>query len=494
MTQICVALTDTSTAGMIDRMVDLQPLADLFEVRADALQDFDLLTLLRAKTRPLVFTCRPREHGGIGDMDREQRRALLMEAVKRGYDYVDVEHDSGFTDVMIEKAGHGLIISHHDFEGMPAELDQLYVRMTALGADVAKIAVTPRSVADVGHLLDFATHVQRMGGPALIPIAMGPLGTLTRVLGGRFGVPFTFASPQSGRETAPGQLSASELAMVYRARSVTAATRVYGVLGRDVTHSLSPVLHNSAFSARGVDAVYVPLQAEALEPFMDVLPAFGLSGFSVTRPYKVEILNRLSEIDEVAANAGSVNTVTVRADGSLSGTTSDGLGVLAPLRRHLEIKGRTVMIVGAGGAARSAGLALVRRGARVTVLARRPEQAEEVAKAVGCTYGPLSALAGRPWDVLINATPVGSRPDVQATPVAKSLLRAGAVVFDMVYTPLETRLLRDARAAGCTTIDGLEMLVAQAAAQFEAWTGQEAPQETMREAALEYIADREDRA
>ena len=494
MTQICVALMDSSTAAMIDRMVDLQSMADLFEVRADALEDFDLLTLLRAKTRPLVFTCRAKEHGGVRDFDREKRRALLMEAVKRGYDYVDVEHDSGFTDVMIEKAGQGLIVSHHDFEGMPAELDQLYVRMTALGADMAKIAVTPRSVADVGRLLDFAAHVQRMGGPPLIPIAMGPLGLMTRVVGGRFGVPFTFAAAQAGRETGPGQLSANELAMVYRARSVSATTRVYGVLGVDVIHSLSPVLHNSAFSARGVDAVYVPLQAEALDPFMDALPAFGLSGFGVTRPYKVEILPRLSEIDEVAAHAGSVNTVTVRPDGGLSGTTSDGLGVLAPLRKRVEIKGRTVVIVGAGGAARSAGLVLARRGARVTVLARRPEQAEEVAKAVGCTYGPLSALAGRPWDVLINATPVGTRPHADATPVAKSLLRAGAVVFDMVYTPLETRLLRDARAAGCTTIDGLEMLVAQAGAQFEAWTGQEAPLDTMRDAALDYLAEREDRA
>ena len=488
MTRICVTLAESSNATLIDRMVELAPMADLFEVRGDALDDPDLLTLLRAKTRPLVFSCRLPAQGGLRALPVARRRRLLLEAVKRGYDYVDVEHDSGFTDVMIEKAGRGLIVSHHDFEGLPEDLDRLYVRMTALGADIVKLAVTPHSVADVGRLWAFASSVQRMGGPPLVAIAMGPLGTLTRLLGGRFDAPLTYACPGTGQAVAPGQLPASDLAMLYRVRSISSRTRVYGVLGQDVQGSLSPVLHNNAFAARGLDAVYVPLQAEALDPFMRALPSFELSGFSVTRPYKLEMLARLSEVDEAAAQAGSVNTVTVRPDGTLSGSTSDGLGVVAALRRRVELKGRPVLIVGAGGAARSAALALVRRGARVTVLARRREQAAEVAAAVGCEHGPLAGLPNRGWDVLINATPIGAAPDVDATPVPAALLRAGALVFDMVYTPLETRLLREARAAGCTAIDGLELLVAQAAAQFETWTGLEAPVDLMRDAAYEHLS------
>jgi shikimate dehydrogenase len=340
-------------------------------------------------------------------------------------------------------------------------------------------------------LWDFATRVRRMGGPPLVAIAMGPLGALTRLLGGRFDAPLTYASPGPGLAAAPGQIPAADLAMLYRVRAISTKTQVYGVLGQEVQGSLSPILHNNAFAARGLDAVYVPLQAEALAPFVQALPTFGLSGFSVTRPYKVEILKHLSEVDEGAAQSGSVNTVCVRADGSLSGSTSDGLGVVAPLRKRVELKGRQVVILGAGGAARSAALALVKRGARVCVLARRREQAGEVGAAVGCEHGSLSGLPNRGWDVLINATPVGAAPDAEATPVPRPLLRGGSVVFDMVYTPLETRLLREARANGCTGIDGLEMLVAQAAAQFETWTGLEAPVDLMRDAAYEHLQARQ---
>ncbi len=349
MTHVCVTLGESTPAAVIDRMVDLHELADLFEIRADALQDPDLLTLLRARRRPLVFTCRPREQGGQLEIGPARRRQLLMEAARRGFDYVDVEGDSGFTEVMVEKAGRGLIVSHHDFEATPGDLGALYQQLAALGADLVKIAVTPRSIADVGRLLACAQVVSAAGGPPLLPIAMGPLGLPTRLLAGRLGAPFTYAAPEAGAEAAAGQLGALELHQLYRVRQVTLATRAYGVLGSDVQRSLSPALHNAAFAARGLDAVYVPLQAEALEPFLATLPALQLSGFSVTRPFKVGILPRLDELDEAAALAGSVNTVSLR-DGLLSGSTTDGLGVLVPLRRRIDPKGREVLILGAGGA------------------------------------------------------------------------------------------------------------------------------------------------
>ncbi|HUG54611.1 MAG TPA: shikimate dehydrogenase [Vicinamibacteria bacterium] len=486
MTQICVALVEETTAGMVARMGELAPLADLFEIRADRVTDLDLLTILRARTRPLVLTCRPASQGGACADDDPRRRMVLLEAVKRGYDYVDVELHSRFLDVMIEKVGEGLIVSHHDLEGMPADLDQLYKEMTEVGADVAKIVVTPRSIADVGRLLAFAARAAESGGPPLVALALGPLGTLTRVLAGRYGAPFTYASAAPGAESAPGQLTAALLADLYRVRSVSEATKVYGVLGRDVVRSLSPVLHNRALEARGLDAVYVPLQAEALPPFIEALPALGLSGFSVTRPYKVEILPYLHEVDEAAALCGSVNTVVVH-DGLLQGSTSDGTGVLVPLKKRIDVKGRRVVILGAGGAARAAALALLRKGAQVTLLARDPRQAWEVASVLGCTSGALADAEIHPWDVLINATPVGSGLSWHDSPLSAERHRKGAVVLDMVYDPLETRFLREAQAAEGRVIGGLEMLVAQAAAQFEAWTGLEAPVDVMKATAL-YLA------
>src|SRR5262249_47372889 len=330
-TQICVSLTEDSTTALIDRMVDLDGVADLFEVRGDLAPDLDLLTLMRAKAKPMLFACHPESEGGRWkDDDVDGRRQLLREAIKRGFDYVDVEYRSGLLDVAAQKAGRGLVVSHHDLRGTPQDLDGLYAAMTELGADVVKIAVTPRSVADVARLVVFANDRARGSGPPLVPLALGPLGLLTRILGGRWGAPFTYASAAAGREAGPGQIPASALADVYRVRQITPRTRVFGILGSDVERSLSPAIHNSAFAARQLDAVYVPLQAEAFEPFMAALPALGLSGFSVTRPFKTDILPHLQAMDEFAGLSRSVNTVAIQ-DGTLVGSSTDGHGVVAPL-------------------------------------------------------------------------------------------------------------------------------------------------------------------
>jgi 3-dehydroquinate dehydratase/shikimate dehydrogenase len=481
MTRICVVLYGATTEAILDRMAELAQ-ADLFEVRADLTADLDQLAVLRAKTKPVIFTCRGRSEGGAMDDDDPRRHDALREAVRRGFDYVDVEHSSGFHDVMVAKSGRGLIVSRHDLEGTPDDLPGLYAAMAECGADIVKLVVTPRSVADVGRLLECASAAARGGGPPLVALALGPLGVASRVLAGRSGAPFTFAAAETGAETALGQLPLASLSDLYRVRCVGPGTRVYGVLGSDVARSLSPAIHNRAFAECGIDAVYVPLAAEALPPFLRALPALGLSGFSVTRPYKVEILAHLHEVEEAAALSGSVNTVLVR-DGRLQGSTTDGLGVVAPLKRRIALRGVTAVVLGGGGAARAAALALVRKRAQVTVLARDPAQSAAVGRAVGCSFGSLDDLGFQEWDVLVNATPVGSASAPDATPVPAEQLRPGRVVLDMVYDPPETRLLREAREAGCTVIDGREMLVAQAAAQFETWTGLEAPLAVMRAAA-----------
>lgn len=483
MASLCITLTERLTVDLIDRMSDLSGLADMFEIRGDLVTDIDLLTILRVRTKPLIFTARSASEGGKMKDDDPKRRALLHEAVRRGYDYVDVEYRSGFFDIMTEKAGHGLIVSYHDMTGTPQDLEVLYEGMCKTGADVVKIAVSPRSMTEVGRLMELARR-HAHSTPPLIAIALGPLGAVSRITGPKYGAPFVFASTGKGHEAAAGQIPAEEMDTVYNVKTIGPQTRVYGLVGGDVLRSLSPAIHNRGFSESGMDAVFVPLQSDSLGAFFQAFPHLGLSGFSVTRPYKVEMVGRMQAVDATVAQCGSVNTVVVHDTGQLHGTSTDGLGVVTPLRKRGEIKGKSVLILGAGGAARAAAAALEERGATVRILARNREKALQVGAEVGCAAGDLSVLLNSQWDILINATPVGGGSLAEQTLVPKALLKSGSTVLDMIYDPLETRLLREAAQAGCTVISGFEMLLAQAAAQFEVWTGNEAPVDAMRSAAL----------
>jgi 3-dehydroquinate dehydratase/shikimate dehydrogenase len=480
---LCITLTERLTVDLIDRMSDLAGLADMFEIRGDLVTDIDLLTVLRVRTKPLIFTARSASEGGKMKDDDPKRRALLHEAVRRGYDYVDVEYRSGFFDIMTEKAGHGLIVSFHDVTGTPQDLETLYEGMCKTGADVVKIAVSPRSMTDVGRIMELARR-HANSSPPLIAIALGPLGAISRIVGPKYGAPFVYASTGKGHEAAAGQIPAEEMDTVYNVKTIGPQTRLYGLVGGDVLRSLSPAIHNRGFSESGTDAVFVPLQSDSLGAFFQAFPHLGLSGFSVTRPYKVEMVGRMQAVDATVAQCGSVNTVVVHDSGQLHGTSTDGLGVVTPLRKRGEIKGKSVLILGAGGAARAAAAALEERGATVRILARNREKALQVGAEVGCAAGDLSVLLNSQWDILINATPVGGGSLAEQTLVPKALLKSGSTVLDMIYDPLETRLLREAAQAGCTVISGFEMLLAQAAAQFEVWTGNEAPIDAMRSAAL----------
>ncbi len=483
MASLCITLTERLTVDLIDRMSDLSGLADMFEIRGDLVTDIDLLTILRVRTKPLIFTARSASEGGKMKDGDPKRRALLHEAVRRGYDYVDVEYRSGFFDIMTEKAGKGLIVSFHDMTGTPQDLETLYEGMCKTGADVVKIAVSPRSMTDVGRLMELARR-HADSSPPLIAIALGPLGALSRIVGPKYGAPFVYASTGKGHEAAAGQIPAEEMDTIYNVKTIGPQTRVYGLVGGDVLRSLSPAIHNRGFSESGLDCVFVPLQADSLSAFFQAFPHLGLSGFSVTRPYKVEMVGRMQAVDATVAQCGSVNTVVVHDTGQLHGTSTDGLGVVTPLRKRSEIRGKSVLILGAGGAARAAAVALEERGATVRILARNREKAVQVGAEVGCAAGDMNVLLNSQWDILINATPVGGGSLAEQTLVPKALLKSGATVLDMIYDPLETRLLREAAEAGCTVISGFEMLLAQAAAQFEVWTGNEAPMDAMRSAAL----------
>jgi 3-dehydroquinate dehydratase / shikimate dehydrogenase len=312
-----------------------------------------------------------------------------------------------------------------------------------------------------------------------VAIAMGVLGQVSRACPSRFGSCWTYAGTN-----APGQLSAEALRSAYRVHEQSSMTGLYGLAGQPLGHSASPAMHNAMFATLGVDAVYVPFETSDADELLDVAQALAVSGLSVTAPLKASVLARVPVSDELATAIGALNTI--RRDGSgWEGRNFDVAGLLAPLdARRVDVRGRRVVVLGAGGAARTAVRALQSRGAIVDIASRRSEQATEVASALGARVSVWPPVSG--WDLLVNATPVGTWPKADLSPIDRAAIE-GRMVYDLIYNPEETTLLAWAREAGVETIGGLEMLVAQACLQFEWWTGHRADPAVMATAARAFI-------
>jgi shikimate dehydrogenase len=264
-------------------------------------------------------------------------------------------------------------------------------------------------------------------------------------------------------------------------------TKIFGILGRPVAHSLSPVMHNAAFLHLGINAVYVAFPVTGLAQAVSGLRGLGIGGVSVTIPFKEEIIPCLNELDPQAAKIGAVNTV-VNRDGRLTGYNTDWLGAMTALTAKISLKGQHVLILGAGGASRAIAYGIIQAGGRVSLTDVDQARATALVKDLGGEAIPLNTVGDCPAAILVNATPVGMTPDVDGIPISPDLLGRFEVVMDIVYQPLTTRLLREARARGAATIDGLQMLIHQGAAQFELWTGREAPVDVMAQAAYEALA------
>jgi 3-dehydroquinate dehydratase/shikimate dehydrogenase len=285
-----------------------------------------------------------------------------------------------------------------------------------------------------------------------------------------------------GDSTAPGQLSVAEMRELYRADRLDRRTRIYGVIGDPIAHSLSPQMHNAAFVARRVNAVFLPFLVRDLKDFITAQEELGLSGFAVTLPHKQRILRHLDECDPLAAQIGAVNTVVVRGGGKLYGYNTDYVGVLRAVERRVQLAGSRVLLLGAGGAARAAAFALHEAGAIVSICSRRPQMAKALARAAGAEAIMRPRLRGEFFDAVINATPVGMGKN-DGSPLRAYELNC-RVVMDMIYRPMETPLLRLARRRGIETVSGVEMFLAQGAAQWEIWMGERAPEKIMRRTVL----------
>lgn len=448
--------------------------ADVVEVRLDAVAgvtEKDLTTIRAATDAPMILTCRCREQGGAFTGSESERLALLARGGSLGFDYIDVEIAAvASIDEPFAKGDAELILSHHDFDGLPAEPEALVTQAVELGADIVKIAARVSSLDEVWPLAAMGELV-RAEGKRFVPVAMGPAGVAARILSARFGAHLTYAAAGGGPPTGPGQLDLDDMVSLYRFASIGTGTEVYGILGSHALTSRSPRMHNPFFESIGRDAVYVPFEETDLEAFVRGAKRLEIAGLSVTLPFKESIVPFLDELDDTAAEIGAVNTVVVRG-GRWKGYNTDIDGIVEPLERAGEWRGRPAVVVGSGGAARAAVFALDRLGASVTVLARQAARSKSLAAEIGGESGTLSELGSARWDLLVNATPVGSAGEdgvCESLPVGT--IRPEQCVFDMVTAPEQTPLIRRARERGARTITGIEMLAAQAVHQAKLWTG-----------------------
>jgi 3-dehydroquinate dehydratase/shikimate dehydrogenase len=440
-----------------------------------------LAWLRKHKPRNATFlaTCRHREGGGkfTGGVDRELY--WLMQAREAGCQWCDLEVETlrrlPGKSVREYPLPPRILLSVHDFERTP-KLPRRLDSPTLGEFDAFKIAAEAQNISDSLRLLRLARNSKN-----LVAVPMGEAGLPARILALREGSALAYAPIAAA--TAPGQVSLDDLTHLYRAHLLTRRTCVYGVIGDPIGHSLSPLLHNTGFVARRVDAVFLPFLVRRLDDFLAAIPELGIRGFGVTLPHKQTMLKHLKECEPLAADIGAVNTVVVRGNGFLYGCNTDYVGVLRALEKKLQIKGSRALIFGAGGSARAAAFALARAGAIVGICARRENAARELARAVGGEVIPRRALRTEFFDAILNATPVGMHPHDGISPLAPGELNC-RIVMDLIYRPQKTHLLKLAAQKGIATVSGVEMFLAQGTAQWEIWTGKRAPEATMRRAVL----------
>lgn len=479
--RICETVVGPTVETLV-RARDAVVAADMVELRLDGVEDVDAAGALSGRRLPAVVTCRPTWEGGRFDGPEHVRYRILHEALAAGAEFVDVEWralsgpEGPAFQALLAAYSDRVVLSSHDFSGVPSDLPARVRAMRATGAAVVKVAVTVERLSESLVLREVAA-----GGPAVV-IAMGEAGVPSRLLAGRFGAVWTYG----GHGVAPGQIPAEQMVHTYRFREVGPGTRIYGIVGTNALHSFSPAMHNAAFTASGQDAVYVPLRAASFEDFAVFADALGLAGASVTIPYKVDALRAAASADALTLAVGAANTLR-RVGGGWDATNTDVPGFLAPLAACFPagLAQIRAAILGAGGSARAVAAALRSAGALVTIHARRREQASTTAADLGVHAADWPPVPGS-WDLLVNTTPLGGAGQRDVSPVAAASLDGG-VVYDLTYGPEPSRLIREAGAAGCQTLDGLPMLVAQAERQFEWWMGQAPPAGVMAAAARDCV-------
>ena len=490
--RICIALGFPSVEELLDHArAEYQAGERFFEFRLDYLPHPQLgiaairKFLQRHSDCTLLATCRRHQNHGRFNGSVEEQLCVLEAAIAAGAQAIDVEVESAEgcgPRLEALRARTYVLLSYHNYGGTPP-LESVMRRMTRIEADGYKIVTTAKKPSDNCRVLDLArAHVKV---PTVL-LAMGEAGFPTRVLSTSFGGLYTYAAPNTAEGTASGQVSARQLRHLYRVEKISRDAKIYGVVADPVRHSISPAVHNRAFQARRMDAVYLPLlvRPAQLKDFFLLATRMPLSGFSVTIPHKQKIMRYLDQIDPLARRIGAVNTVWRKA-GKWRGANTDIEGVRRPLEKRVRLAKCTALVVGNGGAARGAAHALAAAGAKLTITGRNIDRVRVLARSCGAELMTRQQASAQMFDILVHATPLGMRPRVDQCFFEDRI--PGRLVLDMVYNPLDTLLLRKARSQGCETVDGLEMFLEQATRQFEIFTGETAPRAVMEKAAREAL-------
>lgn len=493
--RVCLALTGNKVEDMLQTAESMARENSFVEFRLDYLKQ--PAAALQKIARFLethqyvtaVATCRRAIGGGKFKGSPASELGILVKAAEAGCQLVDLELQSAIKlkpDALARlRSRVGLILSYHDFKGTH-DLDRTLEKMLKVPADFYKVVSTATTLQDNVPMMKFLQS--KSDKHALVGLCMGEQGVISRVLGVRAGSAFTFSAVSDYQKTAPGQIGVRELRDVYRIEQVDAATRVYGVAGDPIEHSLSPVIMNTAMRRENVNAVFLALHVKSLKDLISCVREIPIHGLSITMPYKESIIRYLDNTDAHTTKVGACNTVVRGQDGKLYGFNTDVAGVVLPLEQRITLQGAKILVLGAGGAARAAVFGLKERGAEVWVLNRSSAPAQKLARQARARVLKRADLRKMAFDVLINATPVGLGNTRDC--VLKEDEIQARIVFDMVYDPVETRLIQIARAKGLHVIPGIEMFVQQAARQFEIWTGKPAPAEEMLRAVTAALQER----
>lgn len=491
---ICVSIGRTRHSAFVEEHRNLAARgAQLIELRVDWLRNSpNLAQLITNRPTPVIVTCRRKEDRGRWLGTEEDRQKLLREAIIAGVEYVDLEMDIARSIRRYGKTKR--IVSYHNFDETPRDLHVIHQQIQSADPDIIKIVTMANNPGDI-------TRMMQLVSESKIPTAgfcMGELGVPSRILCGKFGSPFTYATFSKDRELAPGQIAFDDMKDIYHYDEINAETKIFGVVGDPIGHSMSPLIHNAALKAAGIKAVYVPFRipADTLGQSLSDLDWLQVQGLSVTIPHKEAAAALAQSCNAMVQAVGASNTLVRNSVGGWDASNTDYEAILDSVLLGLDpenpdpskLMGQKVLLLGAGGAARAAAMAMVRSGAVVTISSRTHKRATALAGEMGCQHCSWENRGSVDPNILINCTPVGMHPNVDESPIQANWLSPGMLVFDTVYNPEKTLLLKQAKQRDCRIVTGIEMFVRQAARQFERFTGQPASMDLMRETLRQAIS------
>jgi len=480
-TKLCAIICGPSLSEAREQVKKAGSKADLLEFRIDqfAFKQVDAIRhLMEAASVPVMLTLRKRSHGGEFSGDEQQRLEIIRQLAVLNPSFLDIEYDvdSDFFEEMQTMApGVEIICSYHDLLQMPEDLESLFELMLHKRASIYKLSVMAQSTIDSLRLLRFLQDKTKKGH-RIIACCMGEYGTITRILGGLYGSEVCYATLHESLSTAPGQLTIEEMTQRYRIKSFNSETQVYGLIGDPVNRSPSHDTHNRVLKNLALNGVYCKfrISREELHRFIDYTKKLRFAGFSVTMPLKEAVMEELTEVSSEVKAIGAANTLKC-VNRTVLGYNTDGKGALNAIEKHIKVKGKTLIIIGAGGSAKAIAQEAFHRGAHIIVINRTHEKAKELAAHVNGKAGSLNDFdeyASLGYDVLVNATSVGFYDDEKKLPVDPNKLIRNKVVLDVVISYKDTAFLQEARYKDCHVIDGYTMLRYQAVEQFLLWFGE----------------------